>query len=167
MLEQIMGLPTHVLLVHAAVVLVPLLAAGAAVYAVLPRLRPRLRWVVLVLAVVAPLAALFTKLSGDAFFAALQNLDRLPKPLPTVQQHQQYGSITAWVTGGLAVVTLLMIYVTERPPSWMSSSPSARRGITLLFTVLVLGLAAVSAVYIFLTGDSGARMNWEDILKTS
>jgi hypothetical protein len=127
-----------------------------------------LRWVVLVLAVVAPLAALFTKITGDAFFGLLQDLDRLPKPIPTIEQHQLYGSVTAWVTGGLGLFTLLMVYIAERPwPSWLPSSPSARRGVMLGLTVIVIGLAAVSAVYIFLTGDSGARMNWEDILKVS
>jgi hypothetical protein len=168
-LEQIMGLPTHVLLVHAAVVLVPLFAAAAAVYAVLPSWRQRLNWVVAALAVVAPLAALFTKLSGDSFFRALQNFDppRASGQLLTkIQEHQDFGTVTAWLTGALGVVALLMLYVAERSwPSWLPSGPGARRGIMLGFTVVVIGLALATGYYIFMTGDSGARMQWESILQ--
>jgi len=163
-----MGLPTHVLLVHGAVVLVPLLAVGAVLYALVPKLRPRLTWVVLLLAVVAPLAALFTKLSGDAFFAALQDFDppRIGgELLEQAQQHQQYGTITAWITGALGLVALLMIYLVDRTwPSWAPSSPGTRRGILLGLTAVTVALALADGYYIFQTGDSGARMAWDQLL---
>ena len=44
MFDQINGLPVHVLVLHAAVVFVPLLALGAVVYALVPRWRPRMGW---------------------------------------------------------------------------------------------------------------------------
>jgi hypothetical protein len=45
MFRAFMGLPLHPLAVHAAVIFVPLLALGSAGYAVLPRVRRRLGWV--------------------------------------------------------------------------------------------------------------------------
>jgi len=41
--EQLLGLPAHPLLLHATVVFVPLLALGTIAYAVVPRLRRRVR----------------------------------------------------------------------------------------------------------------------------
>ena len=53
MFDRISGLPAHPLIVHAAVVLVPLLALGAIVYAVVPPLRKHFRWAVGLLAIAA------------------------------------------------------------------------------------------------------------------
>ena len=55
--EVIHGLPVHALVLHVAVVFVPLLALGAIVYAVVPGWRPRIGWAVAILAVIALLAA--------------------------------------------------------------------------------------------------------------
>ncbi|HET8682100.1 MAG TPA: hypothetical protein VFM54_09515 [Micromonosporaceae bacterium] len=179
MLEQIMGLPTHVLLNHTAVVLVPLLAAAAACYALLPMLRPPLRWLSLALAVVAPLSALLAKLSGDAFFRALQGFEppRIGGDMVArVQEHQQYGSILAWVSAGLGIATLLLVYVADqaRRDAREGGAPAAgavagslieSRGFTTALTVVTVGLAVASLVFIYLTGDSGARMVWDDILR--
>ena len=46
MFDQINGLPVHALVLHAAVVFVPLLALGAIVYALIARWRPRIGWAV-------------------------------------------------------------------------------------------------------------------------
>lgn len=167
MLTQVFGLPLHVLLVHAAVVFVPLLALGAAVYALAPSLRDRLRWVVVGLSVIAPLAALFTKVSGDAFFARLQDLQRIGGPLLTqAQRHQTYGTITAWVCGALALVTLAMVYLgtDSGPANRLAAVPAQKRLVMLVLTALMVGLAIVNVVYIYETGDTGAKMVWDNIL---
>ncbi|HEX2356851.1 MAG TPA: hypothetical protein VHI50_10380, partial [Micromonosporaceae bacterium] len=65
MFEEILGVPAHPLLVHAAVVFVPLLIAAALAYALVPALRGRVGWAVALLAVAAPLAAWFATLSGN------------------------------------------------------------------------------------------------------
>jgi hypothetical protein len=163
-----MGLPSHVLLVHAAVVLVPLLALGAVVYALVPRLRPQLYWPVVVLAVAAPLAALFAKVSGDAFFVALQDLERIGGDLISqVQRHQTFGTITAWVSGALGIVTLVLAYLASGRawPARLGADPDQRRMILLGVTVVTVGLALVTGFYAFQTGDSGARVVWEPILQ--
>ena len=46
MFREFNGLPLHVLVIHAVVVLVPLLALFAIAYGVLPRWRHRLDWAV-------------------------------------------------------------------------------------------------------------------------
>ncbi len=67
MFDKINGMPLHPLAVHAAVVLVPLLILVTLGYALVPRLRSRLDWAVLALAVIAPIAVYVAKESGEAF----------------------------------------------------------------------------------------------------
>ena len=67
MFDQFNGLPLHPLVVHAAVVFVPLLVVTAILYGVVPQLRSRIGWVAALLAVAAPTAALVAMLSGRAF----------------------------------------------------------------------------------------------------
>ena len=65
MFDQVNGLPVHALVLHAAVVFVPLLALGAVVYALAGRWRAKIAWAVLLLAVTAPVTALVAMLSGN------------------------------------------------------------------------------------------------------
>ncbi|MET8370749.1 hypothetical protein ABZU42_13610, partial [Micromonospora profundi] len=79
MFEEFMGLPAHPLVLHAAVVFVPLLALLTVGYAFVPPIRPHTRWVLGLLAVGAPLSALLAKLSGDAFFDRMRSASSLSK----------------------------------------------------------------------------------------
>lgn len=144
MFDQINGLPVHVLVVHAAVVFVPLLALSAVVYALVPRLRARVGWVAALLAVAAPVVAFVAKQSGEAFLA------RKPAELqPSLQGHVDAGGMTVWWTLGLGVVTLVTVFLTSRRPL----PKVAEIGLI----VLTLVLAAGAAWFVFQTGDSGAR----------
>src|SRR5262245_28025562 len=69
--EEILGIPAHPLLVHATVVFVPLAAAATIAYALVPYVRRYTAWLVVGLAVIAPVSAWVTKMSGDAFRARL------------------------------------------------------------------------------------------------
>lgn len=156
MFDQIMGLPMHVLLVHAAVVFVPLLAMAAVVYAVVPRLRNRVGWVAVLLAAGAPVAALLAKLSGDAFRERRAATGTPAQILATIDSHGEFGTLTFWTSLALGVVTGALVIVTQRGrrernlPIW----------IDLVLGGLVLVLAAVSTYYVFRTGDSGAKAVW-------
>ena len=148
MFDQVNGLPVHVLVVHAAVVFVPLLALSGVLYALVPKLRARLGWVVGLLAVGAPAAALAAMLSGSAFY------DRKYAGVPeeaiaNVQQHASFGTRTFWFTLGLGVAAGLLVWLTSRRPL----PRAAEAGLT----VAVIALAAVAAFYVFQTGDSGAQ----------
>src|SRR3954469_22962775 len=69
--DQVNGLPVHALVLHAAVVFVPLLALGAIVYALVGKWRPKIGWAVAALAVVAPITTFVTKESGEKLFDRL------------------------------------------------------------------------------------------------
>jgi uncharacterized membrane protein len=153
--ETFNGLPLHPLLVHFVVVLVPLLVGGVLAYVLFPRLRPRLAWVVALLALAAPLSALAAKLSGDAFKARLikRNLTS-PSILTKISQHQSYGLKLLYFTIALGVLTLLVAYLTSRRsvrvPAWSS----------VVLNVAVVAVALVCAFYVYQTGDTGAKAVW-------
>jgi hypothetical protein len=158
--KETMGIPLHPLMVHAAVVFVPLLALAAYVYAFVPTLRGRVGWAAAVLAVAGPVTALFAKESGEALQEVLVRKNYPPEILDKVAQHQDYGNLTFWFSLGLGVVTALLVFATRENP-WARDLPAwVRFGLTA--AVAVFG--ALSAVYTYLTGESGAQAVWTGVL---
>ena len=154
MLEEFMGIPIHPLLVHAPVVLVPLLAILAIAYAVAPFVRPHTRWVLGLLALATPFAALLAKLSGDAFFGRLQNRNEItPDFFPKLEAHRHFGTMTVYATAALGLLTLALVYL-------VAPRATARRGLSVLLAVLTVVAAGVSLYYVVRTGDSGAKAVW-------
>jgi preprotein translocase subunit SecG len=168
--EEIGGLPLHPLLVHAAVVFVPLLAIGSVAYAVLPGLRRLLWWAVGLLALAGAGSTVLARFSGVAFRQRLLRKHLLtPEFTPKVDAHQHYGTVTMWVTIALAVVSLVLLWAVPRRSRSTSGAggsggSSGSRGsgaaIQIVFAVVVIGLAIASVYYVYRTGDSGARMVW-------
>jgi hypothetical protein len=157
--EEIDGLPVHALVVHAAVIFVPLLVLGAVVYAVVPRLRTQIGWALTLLAVVAPLATLVAKLSGDAFRQRLIEQDAFSGPvLERINDHRDLGNMTLWFSIALGVTSLLLVFLTSR------RTPAMPRWASAVVSLIVVGLAVGSGYYVFWTGDYGARAVWEGVL---
>ena len=63
---EIFGLPLHPLIVHAAVVFVPLAALGGLLVTFFPRLRARYGWLTAAFGLEAAVSALAARLSGSA-----------------------------------------------------------------------------------------------------
>jgi hypothetical protein len=162
-LEEFMGVPTHPLLVHAGVVLVPLLAVLTISYALIPFVRPHIRWALGLLALATPIAALLAKLSGDAFFARLRSRDRVtPEFLPKLEAHRHFGTLTLYATIVLAILTLALVYfVAPRfAAARAADGAGSTRVLSLVLGALSLVAAAVSLYYVVRTGDSGAKAVW-------
>ncbi|MFE9689006.1 DUF2231 domain-containing protein [Micromonospora sp. NPDC005806] len=160
MFKEINGLPVHVLVVHAVVVLVPLLALLASVYGLVPVSRRRLDWAVLVLAVVTPVVAYVASQSGKALQEVLRGRGYPAEGLAKIKEHSDYGDVLLWLTVALAVAALLLVALTSknprvtRLPSWLSW----------LVTGVVVVLSVFALVYVYRTGDSGAQMVWSNIV---
>ncbi|MET8348708.1 MULTISPECIES: DUF2231 domain-containing protein [unclassified Micromonospora] len=162
MFEEFMGIPAHPLVLHAAVVFVPLLALLTVAYALVAPVRPHTRWVLGLLALGAPLAALLAKLSGDAFFARMRSANRVtPEFVPKIEAHQQFGDITLWATIGLAIIALALVrFVPPRAEASETGGGGTGRALTLALQVLSLVAAGVALYYVIRTGDSGAKVVW-------
>jgi hypothetical protein len=158
--EQFQGLPLHALVVHAAVALVPLLVIAGLAYALVPRVRSRIGWAVALLAVAAPVAAFVATQSGEELKEVLIAKGYPPETIALVTKHEGYGDLTMWFTLGLAVTSALLLVVTSenprvaRLPSW----------VWLPITAGVVVFGVLSAVYVYLTGDTGAEAVWTGVL---
>lgn len=154
MFDQINGLPVHALVLHAAVIFVPLLALGAIVYALVAPWRPKIGWAVALLAVAAPGSAYVAKLSGTELYNRLiaQGLKGTGKEI--LDDHMGFGDRTFWFSLALGVVSLLMVALTARRPRALP------RVAELGAAVVMIALAAAAGYYVFKTGDSGATAVW-------
>jgi hypothetical protein len=153
--DQVNGLPVHALVLHAAVIFVPLLAAGAIVYALVKRWRSKIGWAVGGLAVVAPVTALVSMLSGNALFDRLIAEKRVSGAgAEIISDHQGFGQLTFAFSLGLGIVTLILVLMTLR------KAGSLPRVADLGLSVVMVALAAVTGYYVFRTGDSGATAVW-------
>jgi uncharacterized membrane protein len=160
MFREVSGIPTHVLLVHAVVVLVPALVLTAVGYAFLPRFRARLDWLAAGLAVLAPLAAWLAGESGEELQEVLTAKGYPAEILDRVHEHAEYGERTFWFSLALGVATLLLLVVHRGHPRL----PALPRWTGPLLAVAVLVLGVLSGVFVFLAGDTGARVVWENVL---
>ncbi|MFI7608597.1 DUF2231 domain-containing protein [Micromonospora sp. NPDC049366] len=156
MFEQIQGLPIHVLVVHAVVVLVPLLALLAVAFVAVPRWRRRLDWAVGILAVIAPVTAWVAVESGEALTDALVARGFQGPVLDQIFEHSRYGDILFRLVLPLGIVALLLLAVTSGHPR----VPKLPALVTPILSVAVVALAIASLVYVVLTGHSGAETVW-------
>jgi len=139
------GLPLHPLLVHSAVVLVPLVSIGALVMSYLPSFSRRHGKIILILAVVAQVSVFLAKMSGEAFAEILDK---------NVEKHAELGEITPLVT--LPMVALIYLrWRMDRSGSTIGSVLVRR-----LTSVALIVAGLVSLVVIVLVGHSGASSVW-------
>ena len=161
MFNTILGIPAHPLLIHAAVVFIPLLIIGAIVFVVWPQSRSKIGWAVAALAVIGPLSALFAKLSGQSLRQHLINEHFSGSILTKVNQHMSYGNMTLWWTIALGVVALAIVgYVWRATTAGDGSEPAVIRAASI---VLTIGIGVVAGYYVFRTGDTGAHIVWNGI----
>jgi hypothetical protein len=170
--NTILGIPAHPLLIHAAVIFIPLLIVGAIVYAAWPPFHSRIGWAVLALAIVAPFSALFAKLSGqDLRNRLIARHEVSPKGLAQITQHNSYGNHTFWWTIGLGVATLLVLgyywqlsRTAPAPDGDATTTAGIAAAAPAVFrigaTVVTLVLGVIVGYYVFKTGDTGAHIVW-------
>ena len=160
---DIAGLPLHVLVIHAAVVLTPLTAVLVGVFAVVPRWRWLLRWPAVVAVVVTLGTLLVAKVSGSALLRARAFLLQSPVLADRIHLHQTRAN---QLVLAMAVLTLLTV-----AGAWVLGGPSplvSGRGARVVrdgalhrvLPVLLVIAAVVVLVWVVLTGDAGARAVW-------
>jgi hypothetical protein len=144
-LGMLAGLPLHPLLVHSAVILVPLVAIGALVMSYLPSFSRRHGKLILIVALVAQVSVFLAKISGEAFSEILDK---------EVEKHAQLGEIAPFVT----IPMVALIYLRWRMDRAGSSTGSV--AIRRLTSVALVIASLASLVVIFLVGHSGASSVW-------
>lgn len=140
---DILGLPLHPLIVHAAVVLLPLAAFGALLIVLSQRARNRYGSLVVAGSVVAFAAVLGARLTGEAFAGTTTGTGALGT-------HMFWGLAAPWPAGALAVTTLLLVL----------AGRGRSRPLFITCAVLTVLAALASLAVIVLTGHSGATAVW-------
>lgn len=146
---EIFDLPVHPLIVHAAVVLVPLAALGALLLVALPSQRKRYGGLAVAFAVAAAAAALAARLTGPVL-ADMMGMTGSRR----IETHRMLGTWMPWPAILLAVVLPLFLYLSRR------QSQGQRSLGYLLAGALTVSVALVSLVLIGLVGHSGATAVW-------
>ena len=152
-MSQVNGLPAHILLVHAVVVLVPLAALAAATVAWWPALRRRLGIITPLLAVVAAAFVPVTTHAGEWLEGHVQHTD-------LVETHTELGdTVLPWAAGLalLAVAGWLLGRYLDRHPGTSRRDALLRLALAVVTTVVAVG----AVVSVFQAGESGARAAWD------
>ncbi|HEX5202200.1 DUF2231 domain-containing protein [Paractinoplanes rhizophilus] len=153
MFDQINGLPVHALVLHAAVVFVPLLALGAIVYALVAPWRSKIGWAVLLLGIVAPISTFVAKESGEELYDRLISQGVKGRGKEILDDHMHFGTMTFWFSLALGLVSIVAVVLSRGS----GSTPKVVQWV-LAAAMVVLGLFA--GYYVFRTGDAGATAVW-------
>lgn len=159
------GLPLHVLLVHAVVVLTPLIALSLIVVAAWPAAR-RVLWLPVLLG-----AALLLPLGLVTIEAGKWLEERVP-PAPLIQEHTAQGEdLVPWLIALLVLAVAVAVWaVIERVAVRRGSTADPdgagpRRGIRvavgIVLTLSALAVAAGSSWTLVQIAEAGSRAVWE------
>ncbi len=156
-LTTISGLPAHVLLVHAMVVLAPLTALLEILCALWPAARRHLVWLVLAFAAIT---AVLTPITANAG-AWLYDQERHHRDI--LNTHTERGSVMIYFSIALLVVAVVLALVHRREVR--AAAPGLVVRVVVAVVTIVVGVAAV--VQVVRIGDSGARSVWANELTKS
>lgn len=156
--SSIGDLPLHPLVLHAAVLGLPVTLLLALLFA-FPRTRNWARWP-LAIAAVGSLGAVFVaRESGEALAEVLLENQALGGEAATlVARHSELAGQLFLITIGLAVVAVASAVLVGRVGGTADAPGNRGRDIALLAVLLVL--AAVAAFWVYRVGDLGATAVW-------
>lgn len=147
-MDLVFGIPAHPLIVHAAVVLVPLAAFGVIVLSLVQRWRSKYSGLVALLAAVAAGVMPLASESGEALARRVEFTDATTK-------HLELGE-TGTAAGIAVLVAALAIWWLQR-----NRGTKLTRGIVgKLVPVLAIALALGATAQIVRIGHSGAESVW-------
>jgi uncharacterized membrane protein len=162
-MDELFGLPAHPLLVHAAVVLVPLAAIGVVLIAFWPAARARLGVAVVVIAAVGTLFAYLAMESGGY-------LEEQVKETEQVEDHAKLGdsglAAAAAVLLGAIAVTGFGAYEKRRSAPVDDDGSAQDHKMVYLRTgvgVVAVVLVSLGTLQIARIGHSGAKATWDDV----
>jgi hypothetical protein len=171
MFDEFLGIPAHPLIVHAAVIFIPLQILAGFAYALVPATRRYITWAVLSLAVLGPVTAFVAKESGEALEERLVRGGMTD--VADINEHADFADMAWYFTLGLGVLMVVLVVVsrgrrsapvaaTDADAATEVAAPAGAGGrvLSLVVGVLVLAVGAVTGYYVFKTGDTGAHMVW-------
>jgi hypothetical protein len=163
MFRELFGLPAHALIVHAAVVFIPLAVLAAVLYAVWPAVRKHIWWAVLGLGAIAPVTAWAARLSGEEYEKIWLGIGVGESLVNEMNAHQALGNVLSWWATALGVVMLASVLYAIPAPVGLVKGGSSSQVVRLVAAVVMVALALVTLYYVIRTGDAGARVSHNEI----
>lgn len=157
-IETILGLPAHALLVHAAVILVPLAAVALAATCWKPTWRRNYSLPIALLAIAGAVFAFLAKGSGEPLEHAVKDAAREAGVEARFGDHPGQGD-TAFIFAMVFAIAATALWAADRfgtrwtLPKW---APSAAYGVAMICGALAL-------TTMFIAGHSGAELVWKDV----
>jgi ABC-type branched-subunit amino acid transport system permease subunit len=149
-MTTINGIPAHALLLHAIVVLAPLVALLEILCACWPAARRRLVWLVLALAAVNLVLTPLTTSAGDWLY------DQLGNDSPILQTHKELGDWMIYFSAALLLVAIALAVM-----HWLEGRSDRRRTVaTVVVAIVALAVGVSSIVAVVRIGDAGAEAVW-------
>jgi hypothetical protein len=159
-MDNLFGLPAHPIVIHAAVVLLPLAAIGTVVIAGSRSLRRRFGVLVAVCAVASVVVVWMAQESG-------QDLAERVKETSLVEQHTEEGeSVLPWALG-VAIVAVGVAGYDRFAKPLVGDDPSRQRLAGAAMTVLAVVAGAGATYSVVKVGHSGAKAVWHDTTTAS
>lgn len=149
--DEVSGIPIHILLVHAVVVLVPLTALLTVLSAVWPAARRRI-------GIVTPLAGLITLILVPITQNAGEWLEQRVGNAPLIKEHVDLGETMLWFAIGLFVASLLAWGVPTMLARNAQRAPAPWIGVVV--AVIAVALAGASVFQVYRVGESGSKAVW-------
>ncbi|MFN8157620.1 MAG: DUF2231 domain-containing protein [Candidatus Nanopelagicales bacterium] len=150
MFDTITNLPWHPLVVHAAIVLIPLAALGAVLVAIKSAWNRLHGLIVVVLAFIGAGASVVAKESGEKLAS------RVGLPV----DHAHWGKYVV-VSAGLLFLSTAALWWLDR------KHPETRPTIAKVLAVVQILLAAVAFTFVVIAGHSGAQAVWGPIVQNT
>jgi hypothetical protein len=158
MFDKIGDLPLHPLVVHAAVIGIPLAALLALIFA-FPRTRQWARWPLAITVVGATAVTYVARQSGLALEAALGIKPGNPVG-DLILQHSLLANQLFYIMIVFAVIGLLNVFLVSRRTSDGGAAAKQSAIVRIVLPVLLVAVAVVALVWVVRIGDLGARAVW-------
>jgi Predicted membrane protein (DUF2231) len=154
--DNLGNLPLHPLVVHAAVIGIPLAALLAFLFA-FPKTREWARWPLAITFVGVTAVTFVARQSGLAFEAALGIRPGNPVG-DLILQHSLLANQLFYIMIGFSVIALLNVFIVSKRAADGAAKQSAILRIGL--PILLVAAAVVALVWVVRVGDLGARAVW-------
>jgi hypothetical protein len=159
MFDRIGDLPLHPLVVHAAVIGIPLAALLALLFAI-PKTREWARWPLAITVVGATAVTFVARQSGLALEVAMGIKPGNPVG-DLITQHSLLANQAFYIMIGFAVIGLLNVFlVSKRTADGADGAAKQSAILRIGLPILLVAAAVVALVWIVRVGDLGARAVW-------
>jgi hypothetical protein len=149
MFDTVLGLPVHVLIIHAVVVLLPLAALLTVGAAVLPARLARLGWLAVALDAGMLAASYVARESGEKLY------ERLNRPGGDIARHAELGGTLVWFALALLAAGVVAVALRRSAPAVVSA----------VLAGVVLVAAAAATVQVIRVGHSGSSAVWSGVVE--